>query len=42
MDFDEALKQVLDMANHYNAYYRDTQQAEEESAATIILSESFQ
>ncbi len=41
MDFDEALKQVLDMANHYNAYYRDTQQAEEESAATIILSESF-
>ena len=42
MDFDEALKQVFDMANHYNAYYRDTQQAEEESAATIILSESFQ
>lgn len=42
MDFDVALKQVLDMANHYNAYYRDTQQAEEESAATIILSESFQ
>ena len=42
MDFDEALKQVLDMANHYNAYYRDPQQAEEESAATIILSESFQ
>ena len=42
MNFDEALKQVLDMANHYNAYYRDTQQAEEESAATIILSESFQ
>ena len=42
MGFDEALKQVLDMANHYNAYYRDTQQAEEESAATIILSESFQ
>ena len=42
MDFDEALKQVLDMANHYNAYYRDTQQAEEESAVTIILSESFQ
>ena len=41
MGFDEALKQVLDMANHYNAYYRDTQQAEEESAATIILSESF-
>ena len=41
MGFDEALKQVLDMANRYNAYYRDTQQAEEESAATIILSESF-
>ena len=42
MGFDEALKQVLDMANRYNAYYRDTQQAEEETAATIILSESFQ
>ena len=42
MGFDEALKQVLDMANRYNTYYRDTQQAEEESAATIILSESFQ
>ena len=41
MGFDEALKQVLDMANHYNAYYRDTQHAEEESDATIILSESF-
>lgn len=41
MGFDEALKQVLDMANRYNAYYRDIQQAEEESAATIILSESF-
>ena len=41
MGFDEALKQVLDMANHYNAYYRDSQKAEEESAATIILSESF-
>ena len=41
MDFDEALKQVLDMANHYNAYYRDTQKAEEESDATIIISESF-
>ena len=39
--FDVALKEVLDMANHYNAYYRDTQQIEEESAATIILSESF-
>ncbi len=42
MTFDEALKQVLEMANHYNAYYRDTQHAEEESDATIILSESFQ
>ena len=42
MTFDDALKQVLEMANHYNAYYRDTQHAEEESAATIILSESFQ
>jgi len=41
MTFDEALKQVLDMANHYSTYYRDTQQAEEESDATIILSESF-
>ena len=42
MTFDDALKQVLDMANHYNAYYRDSQQAEAESAAVIILSESFQ
>jgi len=41
MTFDEALKQVLEMANHYSTYYRDTQQAEEESDATIILSESF-
>ena len=41
MGFDEALNQVLEMANHYNAYYRDTQHAEEESDATIILSESF-
>ena len=41
MGFDEALKQVLDMANRYNAYYRDSQKADEESAATIILSESF-
>ena len=41
MGFDEALKQVLEMANHYNAYYRDIQHAEEESDATIILSESF-
>ena len=41
MTFEEALKQVLDMANKYDAYYRDTEKAEEESAATIILSESF-
>ena len=42
MTFEEALKQILEMANHYNAYYRDTQHAEEESDAVIILSESFQ
>ena len=42
LTFEDALKQVLDMANHYSAYYRDTQKAEEESDATIILSESFQ
>lgn len=42
MTFDEALKQVLQMANKYTAYYRETQRAEEESDATIILSESFQ
>ena len=41
LTFDEALKQVLEMANRYNAYYRDTQHAEEETDATIILSESF-
>ena len=41
LTFEDALKQVLDMANKYNTYYRDTQQAEEESNATIILSESF-
>jgi superfamily II DNA/RNA helicase len=42
LTFEDALKQVLDMANKYNTYYRDTQHAEEESAAIIILSESFQ
>ena len=41
LTFDEALKQVLEMANRYNAYYRDTQHAEEETDAVIILSESF-
>ena len=41
MTFDDALKQVLDMANHYSTYYRESQKAEEESDATIILSESF-
>ena len=38
----DALKEVVSMADKYNAYYRDTQHAEEESDATIILSESFQ
>lgn len=42
MTFDDALKLVLDMANHYNNYYRESQHAEEESDATIILSESFE
>ncbi len=42
LTFDDALRQVLDMANKYNAYYREMQHAEEESDATIILSESFQ
>ena len=42
MTFEKALKQILEMANHYSAYYRESQHAEEESAATIILSESFQ
>jgi superfamily II DNA/RNA helicase len=41
LTFDEALKQVLEMANRYNAYYRDTQHADEETDAVIILSESF-
>lgn len=41
LTFDEALKQVLEMANKYNAYYTESQHAEEESDASIILSESF-
>ena len=41
LTFEDALKQVLDMANKYNTYYRESQHAEEESAAVIILSESF-
>ena len=42
LTFEDALKQVLEMANKYNTYYRESQHAEEESAAVIILSESFQ
>ena len=42
MTFEDALKQILEMANHYSTYYHESQHAEEESAATIILSESFQ
>ena len=42
LTFEDALKQVLDMANKYSAYYRESQKAEEESAAIIILSETFQ
>ncbi len=42
LTFEDALKQVLEMANKYNSYYRESQRAEEESAAVIILSESFQ
>ena len=38
---DEAKAEIKAMANKYNAYYRDTQHAEEESDANIILSESF-
>lgn len=38
---DEAKAEIKAMANKYNAYYRDTQHAEEESDADIILSESF-
>ena len=40
--FEEAKAEIQAMANKYNAYYRDTQHAEEESDANIILSESFQ
>ncbi len=42
LTFEDALKQVLEMSNKYNSYYRESQRAEEESAAVIILSESFQ
>ena len=38
---EEAKAEIKAMANKYNAYYRDTQHTEEESDATIILSESF-
>lgn len=38
---DEAKAEIKAMANKYNTYYRDTQHAEEESEADIILSESF-
>ena len=41
LTFEDALKQVLEMATKYNSYYRELQHAEEESDATIILSESF-
>ena len=41
MTIQDALPQVIDMANKYNAYYREAQKAEEETEATIILSESF-
>jgi hypothetical protein len=41
MTIHDALPQVIDMANKYNAYYREAQKAEEETGAVIILSESF-
>ncbi len=41
MALEEAKAEIKAMANKYNAYYRDTQHAEEESDANIILSESF-
>ena len=42
MTIEAAKAEIRAMANKYNAYYRDTQHAEEESDANIILSESFQ
>lgn len=41
LTLEEAKAEIKAMANKYNAYYRDTQHAEEESDANIILSESF-
>ena len=41
MTIHDALPQIIDMANKYNAYYREVQKAEEENDAVIILSESF-
>lgn len=41
MTINDALPQIIDMANKYNAYYREAQKAEEETEAAIILSESF-
>ena len=41
MTLEAAKAEIKAMANKYNAYYRDTQHAEEESDANIILSESF-
>ena len=41
LSVEEAKAEIKAMANKYNAYYRDTQHAEVESDANIILSESF-
>ena len=41
MTVEEAKTEIKAMANKYNAYYRDTEKAEEETDAEIILSESF-
>ncbi len=41
MTAQDALKEVLLMADKYNAYYRDTRHVEEETEAIIILTESF-